>query len=505
MLINAPGLDELGRGYNILFLGAAAFSNNIGAAFKAPLVAYEFNDGLRYDSTAANGGDWTHAYSVTINKDDPTPQVNQLINRVPKGVRAEETVSITQPGTMSLQTTSRASELAEKIGVSASVEASYGPYSGSLEGSYNISRTENFSSIFSLLDVDCPYYNLRIDHGHEPALDSIFSTDMAALPLTFDPSVSDQVAQFRNFFATYGTHFISEVTMGLKLRIVSKTQTASGLTTTDISAALTAGYSAIASAEVKASVTYGSKSQTFLGNSHKTVEIYGGTPHEKTAVQFDLAADIVDPDHMSNWLNSAVVNPQVIALQVRGIADLALTGANGDPRRAEAIREAFEYFAIPNATVPLKEFLLDTDHGKDFFYATFRQAEAVSPSGGNPVGRVLPNNTAFSDHPSATPLFRRLLRNTPFHFYTTERTEAADSDEGIECYVIKPTDIVFKAQGPFQTLPVTRWGSNVQHAYTKGEQPTRDGVEFAWTLEGNNYFRIFDNRNPSDPFSQPAG
>jgi hypothetical protein len=133
-------------------------------------------------------------------------------------------------------------------------------------------------------------------------------------------------------------HLVVSTTIGAKSRLIVATDSSKVSQSTNIEADLKAAYSGIVSGHV--STKWGVTDMTFIQNSRIAFFGYGGDP---TLAQ--QAANSIDTENsaFAKWSESTRTNPGVSSFETKPMWDVV---AQIDTDRADAVRDAFLYFAV---------------------------------------------------------------------------------------------------------------------------------------------------------------
>uniref|UniRef100_K7FG64 Perforin 1 n=1 Tax=Pelodiscus sinensis TaxID=13735 RepID=K7FG64_PELSI len=176
---------------------------------------------------------------------------------------------------------------------------------------------------------------------HQPRLAPQFSQAMRQLPPSYEPDT------YRSFLATYGTHYLSHVALGGRMRKLTAIPTCraalDGLTDTEIRETL--GFEFLEDLGLNQfpsdSHTHEPSSQgnfsSLVPYLEKHIEVTGGSSHTK-----ELFSTTQNTTTFTAWLESLKARSSLVSYSLGPIHTLA---SPGDPRR-EALRQAVkEYVA----------------------------------------------------------------------------------------------------------------------------------------------------------------
>jgi hypothetical protein len=208
-------------------------------------------------------------------------------------------------------------EYQNKLAVSASVEAGFGAFSGSIKSSFsqNFENTTEYSFSNLTYSSTLCILDLRSDAHQEYLLPS-FSESIAKLP----DNLGD-LQPFSRFFEQYGTYFIWQVTYGGRLSISTAVNKSTLLTEKDISVAAQAQYASIFKAGVK--VDDSDKYKKFAQNSSTLIKASGGNQTLTTA----FVGQPPEPSNetkrcFTDWVASIPLDAAPILFKLKGIWEL---------------------------------------------------------------------------------------------------------------------------------------------------------------------------------------
>lgn len=212
---------------------------------------------------------------------------------------------------------------------------------------YSMEKTKKDRFSFTSHSVSCGYYNYRV--SNKPLIHPEFKQALSQLPKQYNPQFKPR---FYKLIDTFGTHYITKVTLGGKVHSVTsirQCQTSlQGLSVDEVKTCLDVEASASVMGKAKANInskhcdeakakTEGKNSFSSSFNDRLT-EISGGHTTEPEL----LFSANKDPGAYKEWLSSVPANPDVISYSLQPLHELL---PNNNPTRKN-LRKALHDFIL---------------------------------------------------------------------------------------------------------------------------------------------------------------
>uniref|UniRef100_A0A8D2KQU5 Perforin 1 n=1 Tax=Varanus komodoensis TaxID=61221 RepID=A0A8D2KQU5_VARKO len=202
---------------------------------------------------------------------------------------------------------------------------------------------------FARHEVSCTYYSFRTDHHQQ--LSKHFKLALHNLPGKYHHATQ---LEYRQLIATYGTHFITRLHLGGRIRDVTAVRECelvlNGVTADEVKDCLRIEAAASIGGAVKMDAAYKTceelkKKQTFQGSFHQVyrerhTEVVGGTSHIDL-----LFPDNHNPETFSEWLEGVISVPGLLSYSLDPIHTLV---PEGNPRR-EGLQQAVREYVTERA------------------------------------------------------------------------------------------------------------------------------------------------------------
>ncbi|XP_069058094.1 perforin-1 [Pleurodeles waltl] len=203
------------------------------------------------------------------------------------------------------------------------------------------SKTDRYS--FTSHEISCTYYRFRTKE--RPPLTQQFSSALKGLPATYDKNTK---AQYRQVVNTYGTHYLTQVHLGGKIRDVTAIKTCEssldGSSVDEVKDCLNleASGNVGGKGSVEAVVSACEelkKRKNFKGSFHETynereTEVVGG--HLSTDLLFSNGQD---PGPFNAWIESLKITPGILSYSLQPIHQLIRRSPPQKENLKLAIRE----------------------------------------------------------------------------------------------------------------------------------------------------------------------
>ncbi|XP_051988415.1 perforin-1-like [Xyrauchen texanus] len=210
---------------------------------------------------------------------------------------------------------------------------------------YSMEKTKKDKFNFASQSISCAFYSYRV--SHKPVLHPEFKRSMKELPKEYN---LDFKQRFYKFINTYGTHYITKVSLGGSVHSVTsikQCETAlQGLSGDEVKICLEveANANVLGKAEMKAETKHCNedKSKTESKSSFSSrfndrfTEVTGGHTTEPEL----LFSGSKDPSAYKEWLNSVPRNPDVISYSLESLHELIPTK---NPVRKHLRKAIYDY------------------------------------------------------------------------------------------------------------------------------------------------------------------
>jgi hypothetical protein len=309
-VIYDPGLDMLGRGYDLRTAGYARTADK-GPRIVLGITGHDTSEPTRRLVEIDSDNRIFYSFPSTVWADD----LNEF------GATTEVGASL--------------EEYSDSLAFRAKVEQGYGAFSGEVEAALGLEVSASSKHAYaSVLDgkmtAEASFTTAELASGSGLSLDASFEKDL------YDDSLAPAA-----FFDRWGTHLVSGIRIGGQIRYTCFATEETFSSTATLDAAARAGYQGLSGSttvKVDASVSTSTYQQYVSGES--SLLIYGGSAAGQAAVGTG--------EGFTSWITSVASNP--------AFADFgALTpvwNLCSDPERAAALEETYEYVASLEATSP---------------------------------------------------------------------------------------------------------------------------------------------------------
>jgi hypothetical protein len=223
------------------------------------------------------------------------------------------------------------------LAVNASVNASYGAFSGQMSASYGKQFSTSSEHFYSYRNFFSSLAKLQLVPSNN-YYSTAFAQRLAALPNEVTPANRDL---FIDFFDDFGTYYTSSIVLGATLQYYVAVSKSSSITENDISASVNIEVKALfASGGVSVDTKFKETWKSYSANRTVNIIAKGGDP------MFLGQIANADPDQPSgktvelynDWLASIKTNPAVVDFKLTGIWELC-----GD--KSATVLKAFNEYA----------------------------------------------------------------------------------------------------------------------------------------------------------------
>lgn len=361
------------------------------------------------------------------------------------------TVVSDPPFTGTAATYQSSSSLTQAVGASLGVSASYGEFSGSVQGIFAQQTAQNDSNYYAFIYTRTYLCTIALPtsfYGGQPfspdgytTMNASFITAVAGLPAPF--AVSD-MPLFSAFFATWGTHVLVGGILGSSFMLASAVQRSSNVDTETATAAITAQCNGILSGKATASASYKSDYASYIGSSQVNVDIYGGTNDAANtlfeyATGYGLVTQKGENTSYSDWVNTCTANPLFCAYQVVNIWEAA-QAAGATNAQVAALQSAYFAYIAPYSCIPVYEYQYNFGgdvSGMSYQYTTFEFPETFTAPDGASFGSptvpfyTLPFNSPFLSPPPDS----LLITSWPFEAQTITRMYTTSNGNAQQAWI----------------------------------------------------------------------
>jgi hypothetical protein len=388
----AVGTDVLGMTFNPFNQQCAAFNFSAQSSIlniRPP--SGSVNEIPAYDEATEGGGMWT---------DSDTSQSYY----VAAGLKLiSSTGGNTGTSVVSETITDFTYQLALKGGLSGIV----GSCMGAGEVTWSSSQARINENYYAFLDAEIDRYTLAFDPeeldmsgGLTASVDVNFRTAASGLPQSFVSSgTHSNVAVFQKFFSKWGSHIVTGVTIGGRVRFTITINKSYVSSSTELGGYINAEYGGITG---DGSATDQSGYQKYQSNRASNFYAHGGDPSDANS----LGSTASDANYKA-WASSVPGNEAVVAVILKGIWEVPALFANNASSQMTALQDAFVYFSLAQVAIPFYCYTTTSDSPlasgdtTDWFYTTLENSEALGAySFQNIAFYVLPQDPHNSLNPS---------------------------------------------------------------------------------------------------------
>ena len=495
------GTDVLGMSFNPFNQQCAAF--NFAAQSSILNIAPpqgSANEIPPYDEATEAGGMWT---------DSGTGQSYY----VAAGLKLITSTGQSQASAVVSETiTDFMSQLALKGGMSGIV----GACCGSGEVTWSQQQSTVNENYYSFLDAEIDRYTLAFDPdelntpgGLTASVDATFSAAAANLPQSFVSSGSgSNVSVFQNFFSQWGSHIVTGVTIGGRVRFTITINKSCVSSSSELGTYINAEYDGITgSGAVSDQSGYEKYQSSRVSNFYTN----GGDTGDANSLGSDSSSA-----NYNAWAASVPENEAVVAVALKGLWEVPALFGNNASSQMQALQDAFTYFSLAQVAIPFYNYNTEEDtplldrETSDYFYTTFENPESISSdySAQGIAFYVLPqdpnNNLNLNQPPYNAIKLNRFVASTGGHMYHYYST-----DSSVDGYSIEPEysqlppppsnggNLPFANMVPIyrfvRDVSIISWGPHIHvHFYSTQEGTGHD-------CEGLAFYAF--TQPPGDPFA----
>uniref|UniRef100_A0AAQ4Q9M4 Perforin 1.2 n=1 Tax=Gasterosteus aculeatus aculeatus TaxID=481459 RepID=A0AAQ4Q9M4_GASAC len=222
--------------------------------------------------------------------------------------------------------------------------------SHSKESTFAMQKSKEDRYTFVRHSVDCTLYNYRMTTN--PPLSQDFKSAVNSLP----PYSHNAISNYRSLIDTYGTHFITQVSLGGQIKAITSVKTCQasmqGLSSTEVANCLfveaSVGFGNIASIDARYQHCKSKKKKLGFGQS------FSGTFHERSAdvIGGDIRGDILfnglsSPSVYREWQQSLQTLPDVVKYSIDPLHTLLPI----DHSARAGLKQEVEKYIVDNAVL----------------------------------------------------------------------------------------------------------------------------------------------------------
>lgn len=192
-------------------------------------------------------------------------------------------------------------------------------FSGEFDSCYSSSSRDSSDAVYGLCDIVVPASIANLTNSGQGYWSSDFTTDsdVASLPVTYDESTRQQ---FFRVFQRFGTHVVTQVTLGGHLRATSLSLATSTMSKQDASASARFEFDALFSdVSGSASSDWSKVDKSWFSSRAFYVDVLGGDP---STVPTGHAYGDSDQGKVSDWISSVPATPGVAAFALTPISEV---------------------------------------------------------------------------------------------------------------------------------------------------------------------------------------
>lgn len=219
-----------------------------------------------------------------------------------------------------------------------SVDLSYSgmAFDGEFSAKYGSGSESDTQNFYGLYDVNRPSTITKLINMDSDSLSKGFamSSDVLNLPTTFTPESAEQ---FYRIFRRFGTHVITEVTLGGRLSAYTTAQLSNTMNSHDASANIKLEYNALFySTSAQSSTEWSKIDKNWSTEREITFAVIGGDPSHLASFTPDFGAS--GGDLISTWLGTVDATPGVVGFRLSPLSVVF------DGPKATAVDKALESF-----------------------------------------------------------------------------------------------------------------------------------------------------------------
>jgi hypothetical protein len=205
------------------------------------------------------------------------------------------------------------------VAVSAGASGSYAGFVGEFDFAYSSARESTASYYYGVYEASYQGWQLSLsDHAAE-WLNSGFVAEIDKLPGDFSPATRDE---FFRFYRRWGTHYVSNVSLGGSLSYFSAIQKAYSSNETQVTANVKLEYKAVfVSGDVQSKAEWNELGKTWAESRQVKVHATGGDTSVLDALEpgyGDSKAGVA-----TKWREAVMRNPGIIAIQLSPLSAVA--------------------------------------------------------------------------------------------------------------------------------------------------------------------------------------
>ncbi|WP_164000045.1 MAC/perforin domain-containing protein [Pyxidicoccus caerfyrddinensis] len=214
-------------------------------------------------------------------------------------------------------------EYAEHMATEAQVSVSAWGFSGEFDASYSSLSEGSQASLCGLVDADTSMWEVAIQQLQALSLDPTFQAELAALPATFAPGTAQA---FFDFFDKYGTHVVTNATVGGKLHYAVAVSSASSFDKTTAAANMKLEYDSVfTDSSVSGHAEWDRMDTSWISSRNASLSVQGGDASilANAVPPSDPTAYVNYSELISNWATGVKQTPDVTNVKLQPLSHVA--------------------------------------------------------------------------------------------------------------------------------------------------------------------------------------
>ena len=229
------------------------------------------------------------------------------------------TSSPTSPFTYASQGCETRSEVEDAFKAQAGVKYDGFAFSGEFDASYSNSSRDSSDAVYGLCDIVVPVSIANLTDSGENYWSDDFTTDtdVENLPTAYS---EDARQQFFRIFQRFGTHIVTQVTLGGHLRATSFSLATSSISKQDAAASASFEFDGLFSdVSGSASSAWSKVDQNWFNSRTFSVDALGGDPSK---IPTGHAYGDSDEGKIAGWISSVAAAPHIAAFALAPISEI---------------------------------------------------------------------------------------------------------------------------------------------------------------------------------------
>lgn len=258
---------------------------------------------------------------------------------VKTSVNQDDDNIVTSPGDEATAITSSTftsrQQVTEHFAAEASLSYSGLVFSGEFSAKYQSESASDVQTAYGMYEVVRPTQITKLANTDRNVLSESFglSTDVLNLPTKFDPAAPEQ---FFRIFRRFGTHIVTEVSLGGRLNAYTSAQLSSTMTSVSAEADMKMEYAGLFSAE--ASAAWGKVTENWGSSREITFEVLGGQPGPLASFVPEIGATA--NTLVSDWIGTVDASPAIVGYQLSPLSIVF------DGETADAVDQAIDAYVM---------------------------------------------------------------------------------------------------------------------------------------------------------------